>query len=125
MQRLLAFFFAAALLWTPAWSQSAPDALVPDLSQYILTPPAPPTPRINGAKVFGARPGSEFLFAIPASGDRPMTFAAEGLPKGFGLFTTGIWWDKQPSDSYRRFYPIPARAISANPLLKRSEGYIY
>ena len=43
----------------------------------------------------------------------------------FGLFTTGIWWDKQPSDSYRRFYPIPARAISANPLLKLSEGYIY
>ncbi len=85
MQRLLAFFFAAALLWTPAWSQSAPDALVPDLSQYILTPPAPPTPRINGAKVFGARPGSEFLFAIPASGDRPMTFAAEGLPKGLSL----------------------------------------
>lgn len=64
MQRLLAFFFAAALLWTPAWSQSAPDALVPDLSQYILTPPAPPTPRINGAKVFGARPGSEFLFGM-------------------------------------------------------------
>lgn len=85
MQRLLAFFFAAALLWTPAWSQSAPDTLVPDLSQYILTPPAPPTPRINGAKVFGARPGSEFLFAIPASGDRPMTFAAEGLPKGLSL----------------------------------------
>lgn len=43
----------------------------------------------------------------------------------FGLFTTGVWWDKQPSESYRRFYPIPARAISANPLLKRSEGYIY
>ena len=85
MQRLLAFFFAAALLWTPAWSQSAPDAPVPDLSQYILTPPAPPTPRINGAKVFGARPGSEFLFAIPASGDRPMTFTAEGLPKGLSL----------------------------------------
>lgn len=61
MQRLLAFFFAAALLWTPAWSQSAPDALVPDLSQYILTPPAPPTPRINGAKVFGARPGIIFI----------------------------------------------------------------
>ena len=41
------------------------------------------------------------------------------------LSNTYIWWDKQPSDSYRRFYPIPARAISANPLLKRSEGYIY
>lgn len=43
----------------------------------------------------------------------------------FGLFTSGTWWDKQPSESYRRFYPVPARAISANPLLKRSEGYAY
>lgn len=43
----------------------------------------------------------------------------------FGLFTSGTWWDKQPSDSYRRFYPIPARAVSANLLLKRSEGYTY
>ena len=100
MQRLLAFFFAAALLWTPAWSQSAPDALVPDLSQYILTPPAPPTPRINGAKVFGARPGSEFLFAIPASGDRPMTFAAEGLPKGLSLDpSTGFITSRAPTSS--------------------------
>lgn len=43
----------------------------------------------------------------------------------FGLFTSGYWWDKQPSEAYRRFYPVPARAVSANPLLKRSEGYIY
>lgn len=43
----------------------------------------------------------------------------------FSLFTPGTWWDKQPSDNYRRFYPIPARAVSANPLLKRSEGYTY
>ena len=43
----------------------------------------------------------------------------------FGLFTSGAWWDKQPSESYRRFYPIPAVVISSNPLLERSEGYIY
>lgn len=43
----------------------------------------------------------------------------------FGLFTSETWWDKDPSDSYRRFYPIPAAAISANPLLEPSEGYTY
>ena len=48
----------------------------------ILTPKAPPTPRINGAKVFGVRPGHPFLFTIPATGDRPMTFSAQGLPAG-------------------------------------------
>ena len=54
--------------------------------QYgILTPPAPPTPRINGARVFGVRPGRPFLFTIPATGDRPMTFAARGLPAGLAL----------------------------------------
>ena len=35
---------------------------VPDYSQYILTPKPAKTPRINGARVFGARPGSQFLF---------------------------------------------------------------
>jgi alpha-galactosidase len=51
----------------------------------ILTPKAPPTPRINGAKVFGVRPTHPFLFRIPATGDRPMTFSAEGLPAGLQL----------------------------------------
>jgi alpha-galactosidase len=51
----------------------------------ILTPPAPATPRINGARVFGARPGNPFLFQIPATGDRPMQFAVEGLPGGWKL----------------------------------------
>ena len=51
----------------------------------VLTPPSPRSPRINGAKVFGVRPGSPFLFTIPATGDRPMTFAADGLPNGLHL----------------------------------------
>jgi alpha-galactosidase len=55
------------------------------LKKYILTPPTPETPRINGAKIFGARPGAIFLFTIPATGKRPMTFSAEGLPKGLRL----------------------------------------
>ena len=51
----------------------------------ILTPKPPATPRINGAKVFGVRPGHPFLFTIAATGDRPMTFSAKGLPKGLAL----------------------------------------
>ncbi len=52
------------------------------LKKYILTPKAPATPRINGAKVFGVRPNSQFLYTIPATGERPMTFGVENLPKG-------------------------------------------
>ena len=52
---------------------------------YILTPPAPATPRINGASVFGVRPGSPFQYQVAATGDRPMTFAAEGLPVGLEI----------------------------------------
>jgi len=51
----------------------------------VLTPKPGPAPRINGARVFGVRPGSPFLFTIPATGERPMTFAAEGLPDGLVL----------------------------------------
>jgi alpha-galactosidase len=51
----------------------------------VLTPKAPAQPRINGARVFGVRPGSPFLFTVAASGDRPMTFSAEDLPAGLAL----------------------------------------
>lgn len=76
---------AAALITICVAPMMETSAQVTDLSQYILTPPAPETPRINGAKVFGVRPGSKFLFTIPATGKRPMTFSAVGLPKGLKL----------------------------------------
>ncbi|MCJ7729836.1 MAG: putative Ig domain-containing protein [Sedimentisphaerales bacterium] len=53
--------------------------------QYILTPKTPPEPRINGASVFGVRPGSPFLFTIAATGNRPLVFEAQGLPEGLTL----------------------------------------
>jgi alpha-galactosidase len=65
---------------------SPPAAIDPPVEQaVILTPKPSPVPRINGARVFGVRPGSPFLFTIPATGDRPMKFSAEGLPKGLTL----------------------------------------
>jgi alpha-galactosidase len=51
----------------------------------IFTPPVAKTPRINSARAFGARPGHPFLFRIAATGERPMTFGAQGLPKGLSL----------------------------------------
>ena len=48
----------------------------------ILTPKPSPKPRINGAKVFGVRPGHPLLYTIAATGERPITFSATGLPEG-------------------------------------------
>jgi len=50
--------------------------------KIILTPKPGPEPRINGAKIFGVRPGSPFLFTIPATGERPMKYEVVDLPSG-------------------------------------------
>jgi alpha-galactosidase len=50
--------------------------------KIILTPKPAPTPRINGTKIFGVKPGSPFLFTIPATGTRPLKFEVINLPAG-------------------------------------------
>jgi len=52
---------------------------------YILTPQPAETPKITGAKIYGARPGNEFLFRVTATGNKPITFAAKDLPQGLVL----------------------------------------
>jgi alpha-galactosidase len=60
-------------------------------SPEIRTPAPQAVPRINGPAVFGVRPGSPFLYRIPATGERPIVFAVEGLPAGLALDgNTGI-----------------------------------
>ena len=54
-------------------------------SPEILTPKPPPTPRINGPSIFGVRPGSPFVYRIPATGQRPMEFSAANLPDGLNV----------------------------------------
>lgn len=56
-----------------------------DAAPYFLTPKSDSKPRINGAKIYGVRPGTEFIYAIAASGDRPMKFEAANLPAGLSL----------------------------------------
>jgi len=67
----------------PTTVDIAPSA--PAVAPYILTPAAPATPRINGASVFGVRPGSPFLYTIAATGERPMEFSVTDLPAGLAV----------------------------------------
>lgn len=53
--------------------------------RVVLTPPPSAEPRINGAKVYGARPGSPIIYKIAASGEKPMKYAVNGLPGGLTL----------------------------------------
>lgn len=56
-----------------------------------LTPPEKKEPSINGAGIWGVRPGAELLFRVASSGERPMRFTATGLPPGVSLdAATGI-----------------------------------
>ena len=81
---LVAVFAGAADAPTNTAAISAASISSPE----ILTPKPAATPRVNGPKIFGVRPGSPFLYSIPATGERPMTFSADGLPDGLKLDST-------------------------------------
>jgi alpha-galactosidase len=84
--KLAAALLGLAIASTSILAADAPaEKSGPDLSSRILTPTAPPTPRINGARIYGQRPGRPFLFTIPATGDRPLVFSADNLPPGLKL----------------------------------------
>ena len=56
-----------------------------DGERYMLTPLPGRSPRINSAKIFGATPGNPFLYKIAATGEKPLTYAAAGLPSGLRI----------------------------------------
>jgi len=56
-----------------------------EMEAYMLTPKPAETPKFNDARVGGVGPGSPFLFCIPVTGIRPMTFSAKNLPNGLIL----------------------------------------
>ena len=58
--------------------------------KYVLTPAAPVTPRFNGAPVWGVRPGSPVIYRFPVSGEKPMKFTCNDLPKGLQLTENGV-----------------------------------
>jgi alpha-galactosidase len=66
-------------------NQLAVSTNAPAEDVVLLTPPPPKEPRINGPEVYGVRPSSPFLYRIPCTGKRPISFSAEGLPKELTL----------------------------------------
>ncbi len=83
----------------------------------ILTPPPGPAPRINGPSVYGCGPHKPFLYRIPCTGNRPVTFTAQGLPPSLRLDAgRGIISGTAPA---RGRYPVrPGRSQSSRICLK-------
>jgi len=115
--------------------------VVPPEKPYLLTPKPGPAPRINGPLVYGARPGRPFLYRIPAQGERPMTFTARGLPRGFALDAqTGIITGTSPDrgeykvsfiaknahgSNRRRFQIVSGDALSLTPSMGWNHWYAH
>ena len=60
--------------------------------------------------------------------ERGREFIFEGMRRTdlirFGEFTTGSWWDHEPSgDDHLTLYPIPFNQLQANPNLDQNPGY--
>ena len=55
------------------------------IPKYILTPAAPAEPRFNTTPLYGVRPGSPIHFRFGVSGEKPMKFSSDDLPKGLTL----------------------------------------
>jgi alpha-galactosidase len=67
--------------------EGRPDtaSAAPPEAAVILTPQPGPEPAIHGPDVYGCRLVRPFLYQIPATGTRPMTFSARGLPRGIAV----------------------------------------
>ena len=84
----------------------------PGAEARILTPQPAAAPRVNGANVYGCRPGHPFLYRIPATGQRPMQFSVENLPARLQLDSAaGILTGIAPQ---RGTYPIVLHAKNAH-----------
>ncbi|MBN2316956.1 MAG: NPCBM/NEW2 domain-containing protein, partial [Sedimentisphaerales bacterium] len=97
----------------------AVDAPIVEEKKVILTPKPGSKPQINGPKVYGCRPGKPFIYRIPCTGDRPMTFVAENLPQTLALdATTGIITGKTPTE--RGDYVVTLKASNRRGSMQRS-----
>ncbi len=95
----------------PAAAKTDAPAPAPKEEPFLLTPRPPAEPRINGPKVAGVRPGHEFIYRIPCTGERPMQFAADNLPKSIALDAAkGILLG--PAPEQRGEYVVTLRAAN-------------
>jgi len=80
----------ARFVITGAMPQTVP--WVPAVMEPVIAMPITvPAPHIHPPAVVGIRSGTPLLWTLPVSGERPMKFAAKGLPNGLTLnSTTGM-----------------------------------
>jgi alpha-galactosidase len=74
--------FATAALLIACTSCGSRTGEIVNEEKTILTPHPAETVRINGARIFGVRPGSPFIFKIPATGKKPLKYEVIDLPEG-------------------------------------------
>jgi alpha-galactosidase len=109
--------------------------------EIILTPKPGPEPRINGAKIFGVRPGSPFLFTIPATGKRPMKYEVLNLPDGLkcnpedgqisgtinnpGEYITAIKVSNELGSAKRKFKIVCGDKLALTPHMGWNSWYVW
>ncbi len=62
-----------------------PQTLPNNDEKYILTPLPDKKPKINSARIFGARPGNPFLYTVATTGEQPISYTAQNLPAGLSI----------------------------------------
>lgn len=83
---LLVLASATLLLLAPAKAE-----LIEVSSGVVAHIVDPPEPVLHEPRIIGTTPGRPFHFLIPATGEAPLRFSAEGLPEGIQLDTgTGV-----------------------------------
>jgi alpha-galactosidase len=84
--------WAGALIVLAAGATERPQTVgSPDAAPPAIAHDESPLPAIHGPRITGSTPGRPFLFLIPATGEKPLSFAAKNLPEGLSLDAeTGI-----------------------------------
>ncbi len=77
-------FVVASLIACAGFAAGA-NAAQTDVTISMTTPAA--TPRILGPTVIAAKPATPFLYTVAATGTKPLTFTATGLPAGLAIAT--------------------------------------
>lgn len=88
LSALFALFFSG-VLFASNIGNTPYDATIK--GKEILTPVPTDKPQINGATVFGVRPGKPIYYRVAASGLRPMQYSAKGLPEGVVVDKNSGW----------------------------------
>lgn len=76
--------WGASIALAVAILASSDPGLAQQTEITISMDPPPATPRINGPRIIGWRPGTPLLYSIAATGESPLTFAAT-LPDGLSI----------------------------------------